>query len=116
MQDLSRDSVIRSLASFPTQRFKYAKGGVRLGPETAIYLYQERTAHRLKKNLTTTCSDEAQNKKRNAGSDVAGSYKVRAYRRDTLANVKSGLGLWGQTRSVSGALQQSTELELDTEM
>ena len=39
-----------------------------------------------------------QNKKRNAGSDVARSYKVRAYRRDTLANVKSGL-----TRNVSGA-------------
>ena len=45
---------------------------------------------------------KAQNKKRNAGSDVARSYKVRAYRRDTLANVKSGLR--GQTRtSVSGA-------------
>ena len=45
---------------------------------------------------------EAQNKKMNAGSDVARSYKVRAYRRDTLANVKSGLR--GQTRSVSGAI------------
>ena len=48
---------------------------------------------------------EAQNKKRNAGSDVARSYKVRAYRRDTLANVESGLRgqTRSQTRNVSGA-------------
>ena len=60
---------------------------------------------------------EAQNKKRNAGSDVARSYKVRAYRRDTLANVKSGLRGQIDTLEVYlERLEQSTELELRTGM